>query len=54
MLGNGDVWEAPDAVRLRAEPRAGRGSQPVEFVIRSDDAGGEPIEIREKSRFLIP
>jgi polyferredoxin len=42
------------AVRVRAEPRAGRGSQPIEFVVRSADAGGKPIVIREKSRFLIP
>ncbi len=41
-------------VRVRAQPRAGRGVQPIEFVIASSDAHAKPFSIREKSRFLIP
>ncbi|MEO5677743.1 MAG: cytochrome c oxidase accessory protein CcoG, partial [Usitatibacter sp.] len=41
-------------VRLRAEPRAPRGSQAIEFVIESHDPGARPFKLREKSRFLIP
>ena len=40
-------------VRVRAQPRAGRGAQPIEFVVASSDAH-HPFSIREKSRFLIP
>ncbi len=41
-------------VRVRAQPRAGRGAHPIEFVIASRDADAKPFSIREKSRFLIP
>ncbi len=41
-------------VRVRAEPQAQRGSQPLQFVLESRDAGGRPFTIREKSRFLFP
>jgi cytochrome c oxidase accessory protein FixG len=41
-------------LRVRAEPRAPRGSQPIEFVIESRERGERTIELREKSRFLIP
>jgi cytochrome c oxidase accessory protein FixG len=39
-------------VRVRAEPTAGRGSHPIEFVVEAAD--GAPFKLREKSRFLIP
>jgi cytochrome c oxidase accessory protein FixG len=42
------------AVRVRADRAAGRGSQPIRFVIRSADDDGAPFDIREKSRFLTP
>jgi cytochrome c oxidase accessory protein FixG len=41
-------------VRVRAEPNAPRGSQPIEFVIESRDGDERPFRLREKSRFLIP
>jgi polyferredoxin len=43
------------AVRVRAEPGPRRGSQPIEFTISSAaEGGGRSIELREKSRFLVP
>jgi cytochrome c oxidase accessory protein FixG len=41
-------------VRVRAEPRDKRGSEPIRFVLESRDAGARPFTIREKSRFLYP
>ena len=41
-------------VRVRAEPRAGRGSQLIEFVVESHDDAGSAFKLREKSRFMIP
>jgi hypothetical protein len=41
-------------VRVRAEPKAARGSQALEFVVTvSDDSGGS-FAVHEKSRFLVP
>jgi hypothetical protein len=40
-------------VRVRAEPEASKGSQPIEFVVESDDSE-TGFKVREKSRFLIP
>jgi polyferredoxin len=41
-------------VRVRAEPREVRGSEPIRFVLESRDPGGRAFTIREKSRFLYP
>jgi cytochrome c oxidase accessory protein FixG len=41
-------------VRVRAEPREKRGSEPIRFVLESRDTGGRAFTIREKSRFLYP
>ncbi|MGZ5088192.1 MAG: cytochrome c oxidase accessory protein CcoG [Usitatibacter sp.] len=41
-------------VRVRAEPRAGRGSQPIEFVLSPAPGDGAAFTLREKSRFLVP
>ncbi|HSJ99445.1 MAG TPA: FixG Ig-like domain-containing protein, partial [Myxococcota bacterium] len=41
-------------VRVRASPRTGRGSQPIEFVIASEEPGAKAFTLREKSRFLVP
>jgi cytochrome c oxidase accessory protein FixG len=41
-------------VHVRAEPRGSKGSQPIEFVIKSSEHGEKLIELREKSRFLVP
>ena len=40
-------------VRLRAEPKVGRGAQPIEFVLVSTEAADRPFTLREKSRFLV-
>jgi len=40
-------------VRVRAEPRGAKGSQPIEFVVESDDPEAT-FKVREKSRFLFP
>jgi cytochrome c oxidase accessory protein FixG len=40
-------------VRVRAEPHAARGAQPIEFVLVSGEPGDE-FTLREKSRFLVP
>jgi cytochrome c oxidase accessory protein FixG len=42
------------SVRVRALPGAARGSQPIEFLVTSDDPGAKALRIREASRFLIP
>ena len=42
------------AVRVRAETRAKRGAQPIEFVVSTEGGGGKPFAVREKSRFLVP
>ncbi len=42
------------AVRVRAEPHDARGSQPIEFVLRTVDGAGRPVVIHEKSRFVVP
>jgi cytochrome c oxidase accessory protein FixG len=41
-------------VRLRAEPKVGRGAQPIEFVLVSSEADDAAFTLREKSRFLVP
>jgi cytochrome c oxidase accessory protein FixG len=41
-------------VRVRATPRAGRGSQALAFVVASAEPDPSPFVVREKSRFLIP
>ena len=41
-------------VRVRATPLAGRGSQPLSFVVASAEPDPTPFVVREKSRFLIP
>jgi polyferredoxin len=42
------------AVRVRAEPHDARGSQPIEFVLRTVDGAGRPVALHEKSRFVVP
>jgi cytochrome c oxidase accessory protein FixG len=42
-------------VRVRADPKVKRGSQPIEFVVSTaGELPGKPFTVREKSRFLVP
>jgi cytochrome c oxidase accessory protein FixG len=50
----GPVTTRMVTVRVRAQPRVGRGSQAIEFVVSSTGDGGSGFAVREKSRFLVP
>jgi len=60
IVGDSDFEMAPVttrmvAVRVQAEPRAAKGSQPIVFAIDSPGGAGHgAVSLREKSRFIVP